>query len=294
MEIKYLKTFLTIVEEGSFSKAAQKLNYTQSTITFQINQLEQEFSITLFEKIGRNMLLTKAGKQFIPYVKNVLNEMDKLYYFEKDLAEYQGDLHIGIGETLLCYKIPDVIKQFRAIAPKTKLFLRSMNCYDIRNSILNGTLDLGVFYEDIGGLNSNIIPHVIGHYDVILVASPDMKKQYHDFITPNQNIPIAFIINEKNCIFRQIFERYLQQKSIMLSHTVELWSIPTIKNLVKSNTGLSYLPKFTVQSELQNGELVEIATDITHSNITAVCAYHKNKWISPAMKLFIDIIKQKI
>lgn len=121
-----------------------------------------------------------------------------------------------------------------------------------------------------------------------------MKKQYYDFITPNQNIPIAFIINEKNCIFRQIFERYLQQKSIMLSHIIELWSIPTIKNLIKNNTGLSYLPKFTVQSELQNGELVEIATDITHSNITAVCAYHKNKWISPAMKLFIDIIKQKI
>ena len=79
MEIKYLQTFLTIVEEGSFSKAAKKLNYTQSTITFQVNQLENEFSITLFEKIGRNMLLTEAGKQFIPYVKNVLNEIDKLF-----------------------------------------------------------------------------------------------------------------------------------------------------------------------------------------------------------------------
>ncbi len=291
MEIKYLQTFLTIVEEGSFSKAAKKLNYTQSTITFQVNQLENEFSITLFEKIGRNMLLTEAGKQFIPYVKNVLNEIDKLYYFEKDLSEYQGELHIGVGETLLCYKIPDVIKEFHNIAPKTKLFLRSMNCYDIRDSILNGTLDLGIFYEDVGGLNSNIISHNIGCYDITLVCSPDMKKKYHDFITPNQNIPLVFIINETNCIFRQIFERYLQQKSITLSHTIELWSIPTIKNLVKNNIGISYLPKFTVQSELKSGELVEIDTNITHSNITAVCAYHKNKWLSPAMKLFIDIIK---
>ena len=166
MEIKYLQTFLTIIEEGSFSKAAQKLNYTQSTITFQVNQLEQEFSIMLFEKIGRNMLLTKAGKQFIPYVKNVLNEVDKLHYFKKDLSEYQGELHIGVGETLLCYKIPHIIKEFHNIAPKTKLFLRSMNCYDIRNSILNGTLDLGVLYEDIGGLNSNIISHTIGTYEI--------------------------------------------------------------------------------------------------------------------------------
>lgn len=291
MEIKYLQTFLAIIEEGSFSKAAQKLNYTQSTITFHVNQLEQEFSITLFEKIGRNMLLTKAGKQFIPYVKNVLNEVDKLHYFKKDLSEYQGELHIGIGETLLCYKLPHIIKEFHNVAPKTKLFLRSMNCYDIRNSILNGTLDLGVLYEDIGGLNSNIISHTIGNYDVILVASPDMKKKYHDFITPNQNIPVVFIINETNCVFRQIFERYLQQKSILLSHTIELWSIPTIKNLVKNNIGISYLPKFAVQSELESGELVEIITDVAHSNITAVCAYHKNKWLSPSMKLFIDMIK---
>ena len=104
-------------------------------------------------------------------------------------------------------------------------------------------------------------------------------------------ILLVFIINETNCIFKQIFERYLQQKSITLGHTIELWSIPTIKNLVKNNIGISYLPKFAVQSELESGELVEIITDVTHSNITAVCAYHKNKWLSPAMKLFIDIIK---
>jgi len=60
---------------------------------------------------------------------------------------------------------------------------------------------------------------------------------------------------------------------------------------LKNNIVISYLPKFTVQSELKSGELVEIDTNITHSNITAVCAYHKNKWLSPAMKLFIDIIK---
>ena len=60
MEFKYLHTFRTIIETGSFTKAAEKLNYTQSTITFQIGQLEQELSVKLFEKIGRKMVLTKA------------------------------------------------------------------------------------------------------------------------------------------------------------------------------------------------------------------------------------------
>ena len=101
MELKYLYTFQTIVEEGSFSKAAEKLNYTQSTITFQIGQLEQELSAKLFEKIGRRMVLTKAGEQLIPYVSDVLNSVERMHCFENDLSAYQGAVHIAVSYTHL-------------------------------------------------------------------------------------------------------------------------------------------------------------------------------------------------
>ena len=90
-------------------------------------------------------------------------------------------------------------------------------------------------------------------------------------------------------IFRQIFEQYLREKNIILDHTIELRSIPTIKNLVKNNVGISYLPTFTVEEELGTGELEAIHTDIGDRTITAVCAHHKNKWLSPLMQLFIDL-----
>jgi DNA-binding transcriptional LysR family regulator len=289
VDLKYLNTFKTIVAEGSFAKAADKLNYTQSTITFQIGQLEQELSVQLFEKIGRRMVLTKAGEQLVPYVDDVLASVNKMRCFENDLREYQGDLHIGIAETQLCYQMPVILKQFHQQAPKARLFLRSMNCYDIRDELLNGTLDLGVFYENVGGFGSNLITYPLGDYPVILVASPEIKKCYPDFITPDQRIAVSFIINEQNCIFRQIFEEYLREKSILLDHTIELWSIPTIKNLVKSNVGISFLPKFAVQEELERGELVEIPTDLTKAYISAVCGQHKNKWLSPVMQAFIDL-----
>ena len=261
MELKYLKTFQTIMEEGSFSKAAKKLNYTQSTITFQIGQLEQELSTNLFEKIGRRMLPTKAGEQLYPYVKDVLLSVERMCCFENDLAEFKGNLKLGVGETLLCYHMPSFLKTFHQQAPNTKLFLQSMNCYDIRDELLKGTLDLGIFYEDVGGVGDHIATLPIGKYSLTLVASPETKQLFSDFITPNQKIPVPFIINEQKCIFRQIFERYLSQKSIMLDYTIELWSIHTIKSLVKSNVGISFLPTFTVQKELNNGELVEIETD---------------------------------
>ncbi len=294
MDLKYLQTFWTIVETGSFTKAAQKLNYTQSTITFQIGQLEQELSARLFEKIGRNMVLTKAGERLIPYVNEVLQSVDKLHYFENDLAQCQGDLHIGVAETMLCYRFPLILKVFHERAPKAKLFLKSMNCYEIRDALFSGSLDLGIFYEDVGGFGTNLTTKSLGAYPLVLIASPATKKNFPDFITPDQKLGIPFIINEPDCIFRQIFEQYLCKKSIRLDHTIELCSIPTIKALVKNDVGISYLPKFTVSEELERGELVEIKTDIEHEKITAVCGHHKNKWISPLMQLLIDLLEQNI
>lgn len=289
MDLKYLNTFKTILEEGNFAKAADKLNYTQSTITFQIGQLEQELSTQLFEKIGRRMVLTKAGTQLIPYVNDVLASVNRMRYFENDLAQCRGDLNIGIAETQLCYKMPPVLKQFHHQAPNARLLLRSMNCYDIRDELINGTLDLGVFYGDVGGFGSNLTTYSLGEYPVILVASPEIEKQHSDFITPDRSIAVSFIINEVNSIFRQMFEQYLREKSIMIDHTIELWSVPTIKNLVKSNVGVSFLPKFAVQEELDRGELVEIPTDLKDARISAVCGHHKNKWISPLMQAFIAL-----
>ncbi|MGC4018553.1 MAG: LysR family transcriptional regulator [Muricomes sp.] len=289
MNVKYLDTFKTIVDEGSFTKAAKKLNYTQSTITFQMNQLEQELSAQLFEKVGRRMVLTKAGLQLIPYVDEVLASINKLKQFENDLSECQGDLIIGVAETQLCYKLPGMLKQFHELAPKARLFLKSMNCYEIRDELLNGKLDLGIFYEDVGGFGTKLITYSLGEYPLALVSSPELREVHSDFIRPDQKISVPFIINEKNCIFRQIFEQYLREKSIVLDHTIELWSIPTIKNLVKNNVGISFLPKFTVQEELERGELVEIETDISEARISAVCAHHENKWVSPLMQAFIEL-----
>ena len=106
--------------------------------------------VTLFEKIGRRMVLTKAGEQLVPYVDEILQSVDKLRFFEADLSQCQGSLSIGVGETLLCYRLPSILKEFHQRAPNARLFLQSMNCYDIRNELLNGTLDLGLFYEDVG------------------------------------------------------------------------------------------------------------------------------------------------
>lgn len=293
MDLKYLQTLKTIIHEGSFSKAADKLGYTQSTITFQVQQLEQEFTTKLFEKIGRKMVLTKDGENIIPYVNEVLSSVEKLKNFSTEKNLLHGDLYIATAETLLCYRMPTVLKRFKELAPQARLFMRSMNCNEIRDALLSGSVDLGFLYQEIRGIDKSMIIYPIKEETLTLVASPKTKELFPDFISTNQQLGVPLIIDEQNCIFRNIFENYLREKKIRLDHTIELWSIPTIKNLLISNMGISYLPTFTVEQELLSGELVEIATELSAEKITAVCGHHKNKWLSPLMKLFIDLVTDK-
>ncbi|CCX59964.1 putative uncharacterized protein [Blautia hydrogenotrophica CAG:147] len=102
----------TILEIGSFQKAAEHLNYAQSTVTPQMLQLEQEFSIKLFEKIGRIMKLTQAGKGLIPYIDNVIEVVQQMESYGKENQELTGTLRIADSETLLACQMPQILKNF--------------------------------------------------------------------------------------------------------------------------------------------------------------------------------------
>lgn len=290
MELRNMITLKAILEEGSFQKAAQKLSYTQSTVTFQMQQLEQELSINLFEKIGRKMMLTQAGRDILPYIDSILQSMEQINNYGRSNLELTGELKVAIPESLLTYKMQPVIRAFRDQAPNIKLTLRSLNCYMIRDQILNGEADVGIHY-DVGGYNPAINTEPLCTFSISLLASPILDKEQHDFISCNQKKEVTFVIDDCHSIYKEIFEEYLKNKNILLSNTLELWSIETIKRCAASNLGVACLPTFTAEKELTTGTLIELDTELSSRKITALCAYHKNKWISPGMELFIQLVK---
>ncbi len=290
MEIKYLETFKTILVTGSFSKAAQKLNYTQSTITFQIKQIENELGIQLFEKIGRQMKLTKDGKALLPYVDGVLSSVNDLIQLNQNPLE--GSLEIDVAETILCYKLAPVLKEFHRLAPKAKLSIKSTNCYETYNKLKNGTSDIGIFYENINKDMSIFEFHRLGLYLMDCVVSPKVYEENPNLLSDSISIP--FVINEPNCIFRQIFEENCANEKIDISHTVELGSIPSIINLVEHDFGMTYLPSFTLEDKLLNKQLIKIPTAQDNKLLQAVVAIHRNKAKNPLISLFIDLVKQYI
>ena len=285
MDLRRFITLKTVVEEGSFLRASQKLCCTQSTVTFHIQQLEQELSVQLFEKIGRRMCLTSEGKRLMPHIHDLTRVMASIRQSAHQDAQPSGDLRVATGETLLAYKMPQVLQRFKQRAPNVRLSLQSLNCYVIRDALLDDEVDLGVFYRV--GNDEALEMLSLGEQSLALVASPALQDV--DF---TQHILCSFIINEPQCIFRQRFESLLRKRQITLENTIELWSIESIKQCVSANLGVSFLPRFTVEKELHSGELIELPFSEKPELITALCAHHAGKVVSPAIRVFMECITE--
>lgn len=291
MELKSLYTVKKIIETGSYLGAAKSLNYAQSTITFQVKQLEAELDVQIFEKRGNKMALTQEGERLIPLIDNVIASAEELMTFKKRGKDMQGTLKVALPETLVTYQLQPVFKKFKEMAPKVKLAIQVKNCFRVHEELLKGTIDIGIHY-DVRKYPSNIEFHEFGTFPMALVASPELDESERDFITPQQMKSVCHIQNDPNAPYLKMFNRYLENREITLASDLELWSIESIKQSVMSNLGVSLLPKFTVQKELDKELLLELATEMPGNELTAIYAFNRNKWRSPAMELFLQILDE--
>lgn len=289
MEFKYLITVKKIIETGSYQKAAASLNYAQSTITFQIRQLEQEFGVQLFERSGSRMILTQAGKELLPFIDRVLDSVDALTRYCTRRDGLQGTLTIAAPESLVTYQLQTVLQKFKEKAPRVKLRLKCMNCFAIYDELNGSEIGIAIHY-DVGAYPKSVAVTPLKSFPLALVGSPQLSERERDFTTQGQDKQVCNIQNDPDALSLKIFQQYIQSKGIRLEADLEVWSIEAIKRSVISNLGVAFLPRFTVEEEINSGELVEIPTDIIKSEMTAICAYQKARWKSPAAELFLQIL----
>lgn len=291
MELKNLRTFQAVVDQGSYQRAAEYLGYAQSTVTARIQQLEQELGIPLFERVGRRMMLTEAGEQALRQIRELLSAADRLREIGREGNVPSGTLRVDMAETLLCYQMQPVIRAFRERAPQVRLIIRSRNCMQIPENVRTGACDLGVGY-DMDWNREALEVESMGQYDIVLLAASGFAEP--DFTTPGQRKAASLVTDEPDSIFRRRLEDYLRRQEIELDVTLELWSIETIKRCVMSDLGFTYLPRFVAEKELADGRLVELKAPISGVPAPALCAWRKERWITPAMELFLRLLRENL
>lgn len=293
MNTKSLVTFKTILEVGSFQKAADKLGYTQSTVTFQIKQLEEELALKLFEKIGRRMELTQAGKDIMPYIDMILQGAEQISNYGKSLSEISGSLKLAIPDSILIYNMQPFMQAFTHEAPNVQLIVNSIQSGEINPSIADGTADIGINCEK-DSYPDSVVHKKLGKYKAVLVASPFANNNLLDFITPHQRKPISLICNEPDGYYQLDMDKYLSEKDILLNPSMKVQSIEAVKRCVMNNLGIAVVPTYSIGEELKNGSLMPIKTELDEKEYNSFYIYHKNKWISPQMELALNLLKKYV
>ena len=293
MNTKSLVTFKTILEMGSFQKAADKLGYTQSTVTFQIKQLEEELTLKLFEKIGRRMELTQAGKDIMPYIDMILQGAEQIGNYGKSLSEIFGSLKLAIPDSILIYNMQPFMQAFTHDAPNVQLVVNSIQSGEINQSVADGTADIGINCEKESYPDS-VVHKKLGKYKAVLVASPFANNNLLDFITPHQRKPFSLICNEPDGYYQLDMDKYLSEKDILLNPPMKVQSIEAVKKCVMNNLGIAVVPTYSIGEELKNGSLMPVKTELDEKTYDSFYIYHKNKWISPQMKLALNLLKKYV
>ena len=148
-------------------------------------------------------------------------------------------------------------------------------------------------HYDIGGYGASLVVEKLRDYQLVLAGSMELKQEACDFITKGQRKDICLLTMDKNSLYHRQFEEYLRKSDITLNGEMELVSTEAIKRSVAGNLGVAYLPRFTVDEELRCGLIRELPVSIENNRITTVCTYHKNKWVTPAIDLFISLLREQ-
>lgn len=290
MELRNIKTFLCVAERCSFSKAAVMLGYSQSTVTTQIQQLEQEFGTLLFERIHKTVRLTAAGTEFVGFAQKMLLTADEAKNAMKRLPEENGELRIAMAESLCSTFFPDILERYHKEYPNVDLSITTGGTDDIFYMLRHNEADM-VYTLDRRIYSTDLVTALEKEEDVYFVASPSYSAA-GKAVTLEELTKYDFILTEKNMSYRKHLDELMASKSLQIRPFLELGSVEMIRTLVERGIGISFLPCYAVKDSIKNGTLVKIDVSENQIEVWRQLIYHKNKWVSPAMRAMIKLIKE--
>lgn len=288
MDFKQLNTFLTVSTLLNFTKAASQLGYAQSSITAQIQQLESELDIKLFERIGKTVTLTYAGTMLIPYVTQILNLSKNMKDTLSNSAAPTGTLTIGAAESLSIFRLPVILKEYRNLYPNVDINLKLLNCSEFLPNLSNGTIDVA-FTIGCKMESEYIIEEIELPEPILVLACPGHPFIQREEVFPKDFENEALLLTGINCCYRGAFVNRLSKNKVIPKIVLETDSIQAIKQAAMSGLGICVLPAISVTEEVATGKLIPLRINTEDFRIVSQLLYHKDKWISPALSSFIKL-----
>ncbi|QUG41745.1 LysR family transcriptional regulator [Psychrobacillus sp. INOP01] len=289
MEIKQLITFKNAAENLNFTQTAKILNFAQSSVTAQIKSLEAEIGKPLFERLGKRLILTEAGQQFKLYAEKMIILSEEAVMVANGEDEPVGTLTIGAQESQCTYRLPPILKEFKAKFPNVKLVFRPANSDEMaRRQLMEGILDVA-FIMDTSRPEESLRVEKLIEEELKLVTSPNNAKNVLSLSDLKHE---TLLLTEAGCSYRRILEDSLNSKGVYPLDKIEFGSIEAIKQCVLAGLGVALLPKMVVEKDIKEGRMKVLPWNTSTTPLFTQIAWHKDKRITPPLEEFINLTRK--
>ncbi len=293
MEVRQLQIFRTLAEELSFTRTAEKVHTVQSNVTAQIRALEEELGVPLFDRLGRRVALTDAGRRFQPFAETALNAMEQGQRVIRAGAEPSGPLRIGSPESILTYRLPPILRVFRQRFPHVELSFRPHLFEALVSELESGKLDMAICMCDTV-VNPALVSVPLQTEKILLLGHASHPLTRKAAVKPSDLAGQTLLLTESGCSYRQKLDRILTLQNVRAGHITEFSSVEALKQCVAAAMGLGTLPGIVVQRELRMRQFKVLHWAGPSLDIATHILWHKDKWVSPAMAAFRDLVESSL
>ena len=256
MELHSLRVFLTVANEKSFSRAAEKLLRTQPAISLSIQRLETELGEKLIDRSAKDLLLTDAGEIVFRYARRFENLQSDLENALRELRDKSaGRLIIGANESSTLYLL-EHIEHYRATYPRVHVQVRRSLSSRIPAELIDGELELGLLTYDPA--DDRIISKVIFTDHLSFIVAPEHPLAERDEVSITELGEENFIAHNVVSPYRNLVIRTFHEHQVPLNIDLEMPTIESIRKMVERNEGVAFLPRMCVQQEVRHGLLREV------------------------------------
>lgn len=291
MDLHNLNIFIQVAELNSFTKAGEKLGYSQPTVSFQIKQLEQQLGIQLFERIGHTVSLTDAGREALAYAQRICHLSDEMTLNAGKKYEPNGIIRLAMANSLCSPMIVRQFADFHRTYPNISLKITTAGTDEMFRLLDHNEADM------VCTLDKHI-------YDTTYIIASEEKIGLH-FVCSSRN-PLAaipapaiedlllhpFILTEKGMSYRRLLDERMAQNMIDIHPILELGDADQICRLVEDNVGISFLPDYVTQEAVRRGDLTRLAVRDFHVELWKQLIYHRDKWMARPMQAVLDYLSQ--
>ena len=291
MQIESLKVFCDLAETESFTKAAQINNVTQSAVSQQISSLERQFKSLLIERSKKKFRLTREGQVLYDYSKQIIQTYDGLHSKLQEIKDIiSGTIRVATIYSIGLHDLPPYIKRFLKDYPTVHVHVEYRRANQVYEDVFSNVVDLGLVAYPTKDSKLEIVS--LRRDPLVLICHPQHPFAKQKTIKLKAIADQKFIGFEPDIPTRKAIDKVLKEQVVEVKTVMEFDNIETVKRAVEIDAGVSIVPQGTIVQEISKQTLVAITIEDAELYRPLAAIYKKGKVLSPAMKQFINILKE--